>query len=125
MYISPQYYNELYNTNISIETFTKSYDIYPYIYHIKEVKEIAEGLGYDRSVIIGAILHDTLEDGDLSYNDIKKAFGFIIAEIVFAVTDELGRNRDERKAKTYPKIREKGSHQFQLRYRTGFQELLI
>lgn len=31
MYISPQYYNELYNTNISIETFTKSYDIYPYI----------------------------------------------------------------------------------------------
>lgn len=31
MYISPQYYNELYNTNISIETFTKLYDIYPYI----------------------------------------------------------------------------------------------
>jgi hypothetical protein len=31
MYISPQYYNELYNTNITIDTFTKKYDIYPYI----------------------------------------------------------------------------------------------
>lgn len=41
----------------------------------------------------------------LSYNDIKKAFGEDVAEIVFAVTDELGRNRYERKNKTYPKIR--------------------
>lgn len=46
-----------------------------------------------------------MEDGDLSYNDIKKAFGKNIAEIVFAVTDELGRDRKERKLKTYPKIR--------------------
>lgn len=83
----------------------QTYDIYPYIYHIKKVVEIAEELGYDENIIIACCLHDTLEDSDLSYNDIKKAFGEEVAEIVYAVTDELGRNRKERKEKTYPKIR--------------------
>jgi len=54
---------------------------------------------------VGCALHDVLEDSDLSYNDIKNAFGIEIAKIVYAVTDELGRNRKERKEKTYPKIR--------------------
>ena len=83
----------------------QSYDIYPYIYHIKEVVEIAEKLGYDESIVVACFLHDALEDGNLSYNDIKKSFGEEIAEIVYAVTDELGRNRKERKLKTYPKIK--------------------
>lgn len=83
----------------------QSYDIYPYIYHVKQVTEIAEKLGYDESIVVACILHDTLEDGNLSYNDILKSFGEEIAEIVYAVTDELGRNRKERKLKTYPKIK--------------------
>ena len=83
----------------------QTYDIYPYMYHIRQVVKIAENLGYDESVIIACILHDTLEDTALSYNDIKKAFGKEVAEIVYCVTDELGRNRDEKKQKTYPKIR--------------------
>lgn len=83
----------------------QTYDIYPYMYHIKQVVEIAEALGYDESIIIAATLHDVLEDTSLSYNDLKKTFGREVAEIVYAVTDELGRNRSERKAKTYPKIR--------------------
>ncbi len=84
----------------------QSYDIYPYMYHILQVVKIAEELGYDETVIISAVLHDILEDASLSYEDIKKEFGFEVAEVVFAVTDELGRNRKERKSKTYPKIRE-------------------
>lgn len=83
----------------------KTYDIYPYIYHVKQVVKIAEEAGYDESIIVACYLHDTLEDSDLSFNDIKKAFGIEVAEIVYAVTDELGRNRKERKAKTLPKIR--------------------
>ena len=82
------------------------YDIYPYIYHIRQVVAIAEDLGFDEAIIVSSVLHDTLEDTDLSYNDIKKAFGQEVAEIVYAVTDELGRNRTERKAKTYPKIKQ-------------------
>lgn len=83
----------------------QTYDIYPYTYHIKQVVKIAEELGYDESIVVASALHDVLEDTDLSYNDIKKAFGEEVAEIVYAVTDELGRNRKERKAKTYPKIK--------------------
>jgi len=83
----------------------QSYDIYPYMYHVKQVVNVAKELGYDEEIIIGCYLHDSMEDGNLSYNDIKKAFGKNVAEIVFAVTDELGRNRTERKEKTYPKIK--------------------
>lgn len=46
-----------------------------------------------------------LEDTATSYTDIKKQFGENIAEIVFCMTDEMGRNRKEKKQKTYPKIR--------------------
>jgi len=81
------------------------YDIYPYIYHPTQVFNIAKELGYDEAILISCILHDSMEDGNLSYNDIKKAFGKEVAEIVYAVTDELGRNRQEKKAKTYPKIK--------------------
>jgi (p)ppGpp synthase/HD superfamily hydrolase len=82
----------------------QTYDIYPYMYHIRQVVKIAEELGYDESIIIASVLHDTLEDTALSFNDIKKAFGKEVAEIVYCVTDELGRDRNERKEKTYPKI---------------------
>lgn len=82
----------------------QQYDIYPYMYHIKQVVTIAEELGCEEDIQVACALHHTLEDSDISYNDIKKAFGYDVAEIVFAVTDELGRNRKERKKKTYPKI---------------------
>jgi (p)ppGpp synthase/HD superfamily hydrolase len=83
----------------------QTYDIYPYGYHIRQVVEIADELGYDESIIVASALHDTLEDTELSYNDLKKAFGEEVAEIVYCVTDEIGRSRKERKEKTYPKIK--------------------
>lgn len=86
--------------------FNQSYDIYPYIYHIKSVVKVAYGLGYDMAILVSCALHDSLEDSELSYNDIKKAFGEEVAEIVYCVTDELGRNRGEKKQNTYPKIRD-------------------
>jgi (p)ppGpp synthase/HD superfamily hydrolase len=82
----------------------QQYDMYQYIFHIRQVVAIAEELEYPEDVIIAATLHDVLEDTSLSYNDVKRAFGVGVAEIVFAVTDELGRNRKERHQKTYPKI---------------------
>ena len=84
----------------------QTYDSYPYYYHLEEVVDILREFGYtDDKYIVAGYLHDTLEDTAVSYNDIKERFGEEIAEIVFAVTDELGRNRKERKAKTYPKIK--------------------
>lgn len=84
----------------------QTYDGYPYYYHLEEVVDILREFGYtDDKYIISGYLHDTLEDTAMSYNDIKKRFGVEIAEIVYAVTDELGRNRKDRKEKTYPKIK--------------------
>ena len=83
----------------------QTYDIYPYMYHIHSVVNLAKEHGWGEMIQVIAALHDTLEDTTLSYNDIRKAFGLQVAEAVFALTDELGRNRKERKSKTYPKIR--------------------
>ena len=83
----------------------QSYDIYPYMYHIKMVVEIAKDLGFRENIQVACALHDVLEDSDLSFNDIKKHFGIEVASIVYRVTDELGKNREERKERTYGKIR--------------------
>lgn len=83
----------------------QNYDGYPYYYHLEQVVSVLDEFGFteDKYKIAG-YLHDVMEDTAISYNDIKKQFGQEIAEIVYCVTDELGRNRKERKEKTYPKI---------------------
>ena len=84
----------------------QTYDGYPYYYHLEEVVDILHEFGYtDDKYVVAGYLHDCLEDTAVSYNDIKEIFGEEIAEIVYDVTDELGRNRKERKTKTYPKIK--------------------
>lgn len=84
---------------------SQTYDEYPYYYHLEQVVDVLKEYGYSEDkYIISGYLHDAIEDADISYNDIKKKFGEEIAEIVYCVTDELGRNRKERKAKTLPKI---------------------
>lgn len=82
----------------------QSYDeIFPYEKHLDDVVEILKRFGFSGKFIIAGYLHDAIEDDGISYNDIKKHFGIDIAEIVYCVTDELGRNRAEKKAKTLPK----------------------
>lgn len=78
----------------------------PYYYHIKNVVDLCITMNYSEEIIIAAALHDVLEDTKIGYQEIKNKFGEEVAEIVYCVTDELGRNRKERKLKTYPKIRE-------------------
>lgn len=78
----------------------------PYYHHLEQVVDVLKEFGFtDDKFVIAGYLHDVLEDTAISYNDIKSQFGEEVAEIVYAVTDELGRNRKERKAKTYPKIK--------------------
>ena len=78
----------------------------PYMYHLKKVSDVALDFGYtDESILMSCLLHDIIEDTEVSYKDVKENFGEEVAEIVYCVTDELGRNRKERKSKTYKKIR--------------------
>jgi (p)ppGpp synthase/HD superfamily hydrolase len=56
-------------------------------------------------LIAAAWLHDVVEDTKTTIEEIKMEFGDRVAELVWAVTDEAGRNRMEKKRRTYPKIR--------------------
>lgn len=78
----------------------------PYMYHLKKVSDVALDLKFtDESILMSCLLHDIIEDTEVSYKDVKENFGEEVAEIVYCVTDELGRSRKERKSKTYKKIR--------------------
>lgn len=79
-----------------------------YYLHLESTWKIS--VDYDLRTPIQAAcwLHDTLEDTKATYRQLLDEFGFEVAELVYAVTDELGRNRRERKRKTYQKIFEYG-----------------
>ncbi|MBQ6510674.1 bifunctional (p)ppGpp synthetase/guanosine-3',5'-bis(diphosphate) 3'-pyrophosphohydrolase [Candidatus Saccharibacteria bacterium] len=64
----------------------------PYITHPLAVKKILEEWKMDEDTIIAGILHDTVEDTDLTLDDIKKEFGETVAFLVDGVT-KLGTAR--------------------------------
>jgi (p)ppGpp synthase/HD superfamily hydrolase len=83
----------------------QTYDgLFPYIKHIYDVIDVLKRFDIkSNKMLIAAALHDSIEDDGVSYNDIKKHFGIEVAEMVYCVTDEVGRNRKEKKEKTLPK----------------------
>ncbi len=58
----------------------------PYIIHPLAVAEIVAEMGLDMDAILGALLHDCIEDTDASFSDIAKIFGTTTAELVEGVT---------------------------------------
>ena len=58
----------------------------PYIVHPLAVKKILEEWGMDEDTIIAGILHDTVEDTDLTLETIKNEFGDSVAFLVNGVT---------------------------------------
>ena len=58
----------------------------PYIIHPLAVAEIVAEMGLDMDAILGALLHDCIEDTDASHEDIEKRFGKPVAELVEGVT---------------------------------------
>ncbi len=58
----------------------------PYITHPLAVAEIAADLELDTESIMAALLHDTVEDTDATYEDIAKLFGKDVADLVDGVT---------------------------------------
>lgn len=75
---------------------------YPYLYHLKKVNAAFKKFQHlipeaDRVIVEAACwLHDTVEDCRQNYNDIKALFGERIADMVYAVSNEKGKNRRER-----------------------------
>ena len=58
----------------------------PYIIHPLAVAEIVAEMGLDTDAILGALLHDCIEDTDASHDDIARRFGATTAELVEGVT---------------------------------------
>jgi (p)ppGpp synthase/HD superfamily hydrolase len=88
------------------------YGKFPYISHLMSASMTATRFGC--SIVdaengiyqhCGLILHDSMEDAGVKFRSIKNEFGERVAEMVFGMTDEIGRNRKERHEKTYPKIK--------------------
>ena len=58
----------------------------PYIIHPLAVAQIVAEMGLDLDAVLGALLHDCIEDTDASHDEIAKLFGSTTAELVEGVT---------------------------------------
>ena len=66
--------------------FQKRKDGSPYIIHPLAVAQVVAEMGLDMDAILGALLHDCIEDTDASHEEIEKLFGPTVAELVEGVT---------------------------------------
>jgi len=81
------------------------YNNQPYSVHLKAVYAVLEpGFGDHDVIMQAALCHDLLEDTGITYNDLQTSVGSAVADVVYDVTNELGKNRQERAERTYPKI---------------------
>lgn len=88
----------------------------PYVTHLVQVSMVLVRFGFhpgvgseadqqrSRNLIIAAILHDVVEDTDVTREDVASEFGEAVALLVYAVSNEPGKNRRERHAKSHHKL---------------------
>ena len=65
----------------------------PYILHPMEVASIAGGITTDVEVLTAALLHDTVEDTNVTLDTIKSQFGDRVAALVASETEAKRRDR--------------------------------
>ena len=80
----------------------------PYSVHLDAVADVLREFGHgdDPSSMSAAYLHDAIEDQGVTREQIAERFGERVADIVDAVSDPPGADRNARKAAAYPRIRE-------------------
>lgn len=89
----------------SVKHEGQKYGEEPYTKHLAHVAEVLRRFKFDdEDLQVAAWLHDSVEDTDATLTQIEMMFGRRVADIVGRVTNEPGKNRKERHAKTYPKI---------------------
>ena len=71
----------------------------PYINHPLEVANLLAQVGgvKDDDMIIAGLLHDTVEDSDVTFDDVEKKFGPRVAGFVRELTDDKSLPKAERK----------------------------
>jgi len=97
------------------ESTNHKYDDYlPYEFHLKMVAKNAQKFGKavaeicfpgeqltGKDILLAAWGHDLIEDTRVSYNDVVRSLGPKAADIIYAVTNEKGKNRSERANEKY------------------------
>jgi len=84
----------------------QTYGHEPYVVHLDKVVGILCEFGYTHKTHITAgYLHDTVEDTELTIEQIAKEFGITIAKAVGFVTDAEGASRKIRKKLTYSRMK--------------------
>lgn len=72
--------------------------------HLMPVMQSVARIIPDRDVVIAAVLHDTLEDTDTTYEELVKEFGVTVADLVNEVTDE---GEKDQYGKYFPRLKTK------------------
>lgn len=65
----------------------RKYTGQPYIVHPTAVAEIVRSVSHTEAMLCGAYLHDVVEDTDVTLNDLRRALGQEIADLVSWLTD--------------------------------------
>lgn len=82
----------------------------PYVSHPVSVAEVLAGAGIDdEEVLAAALLHDVVEDTELSSEEIAERFGERVADMVLALTDDESiRDYERRKAEHRARVEAAG-----------------
>lgn len=71
---------------VSSNLLISGHNTKPVLFHSFKVSFRLYELNYDENIVISAVLHDLIEDTDITYDDIKNKYGQKIADIVSAVS---------------------------------------
>ncbi len=71
----------------------------PYINHPIALAHVlaVEAAIDDEKTLIAAVLHDTIEDTETSFEELRERFGLTVAEVVAEVTDDKSLSKQRRK----------------------------
>ena len=59
----------------------------PYINHCTEVARILNNFGYSEEIIVAGLLHDTVEDTEVTLEDLRREYGEEVSNLVKYVTE--------------------------------------
>ena len=75
-----------YDTAKAAHEGQKRKDGSPYLTHCVAVAEICVDFGLDADSVVSALLHDVIEDTSMTYDDVARQFGPVVADIVDGVS---------------------------------------
>jgi (p)ppGpp synthase/HD superfamily hydrolase len=83
----------------------KGHTAEPYVNHLLEVAELLARMmdELDTNLIVAALLHDTIEDVDVTRAEIAERFGEDVASLVAEVSDDKSQPKEIRKAQQIEK----------------------